>query len=201
MGGGRERHAPIRPQHDRGFSHRDGAAQPRLTVTSDVLRGDFDRRGSATAVPFEATIAEFDSGSGWFVENGPGNWQVRGHRAQYVDHTNGKRGQPGEQALIRLPRGRVDRRPRHVGSDPPGLVRRLHQRQRAGADRPGGGRRRRDAGVRATHARVRVVPGRSSLRVWPFAPASWPGLRRANRAGTAWHTGCLARCRARRLPR
>jgi len=34
---------------------------------------------------FEAMIAEFDSGSGWFVENGPGNWQVRGLSA-YVGH-------------------------------------------------------------------------------------------------------------------
>lgn len=72
---------------------------PGVPFTSDVLRADFDRRGGATAVPFEATIAEFDSGSGWFVENGPGNWQVRGISA-YVDHHPANVDQPGAQALF-----------------------------------------------------------------------------------------------------
>lgn len=67
--------------------------------TSDVLRGDFDRRGP-TAVPFEAMIAEFDSGSGWFVENGPGNWQVRGLSA-YVGHDQTfNKDEPANQALF-----------------------------------------------------------------------------------------------------
>jgi hypothetical protein len=67
--------------------------------TSDVLRGDFDRRGP-TAVPFEAMIAEFDSGSGWFVENGPGNWQVRGLSA-YVGHDETvNKDEPANEALF-----------------------------------------------------------------------------------------------------
>jgi len=73
--------------------------QPGQPFTSDVLKGDFDRRGSATSVTFEATIAEFDSGSGWFVENGPGNWQVRGLSA-YVDHDTLNAGQAGDRALF-----------------------------------------------------------------------------------------------------
>jgi hypothetical protein len=73
--------------------------QPGQPFTSDVLGADFDRRGSATAVPFEAIIAEFDSGSGWFVENGPGNWQVRGISA-YVGHDTLNEDEPVNQALF-----------------------------------------------------------------------------------------------------
>jgi len=73
--------------------------QPGQPFTSDVLQGDFDRRGGLSAVPFEAMIAEFDSGSGWFVENGPGNWQVRGISA-YVDHDTLNSNQAGDRALF-----------------------------------------------------------------------------------------------------
>ena len=113
--------------------------------TSDVLRGDFDRRGP-TAVPFEAMIAEFDSGSGWFVENGPGNWQVRGlsavRRSQRAEY-----GTARQSGAVRVSPRRVDRRPRHVGSDPTRVIRRLHQRQRAGADRGDRACVRRDGAV------------------------------------------------------
>ncbi len=44
--------------------------------TSDVYEADFDGSGAATSVPGEAILAEFDSGGGWFIEDGPGNWKV-----------------------------------------------------------------------------------------------------------------------------
>jgi hypothetical protein len=47
-----------------------------IPVTTDVLFADFDGPGRPTTLTSEAILTEFDSGGGWFVENGPGNWEV-----------------------------------------------------------------------------------------------------------------------------
>jgi hypothetical protein len=71
-----------------------------VNVSSDVIVADFDGPGALTSVPFESIITEFDSGSGWFVENGPGNWQVAGI-SRGVGHQGVNVGQPSAQALFR----------------------------------------------------------------------------------------------------
>lgn len=64
-----------------------------------TLTADFDRPTDPTALAFESILAEFDSGGGWFVENGTGNWQVRAISA-YVTHNGTNIGQPMAQALF-----------------------------------------------------------------------------------------------------
>lgn len=67
--------------------------------TSDVLGADFDGHNAVSAVPFEAMATQFDSGSGWFVENGAGNWQVAAI-TRAVGHAAGNGSEPGDRALF-----------------------------------------------------------------------------------------------------
>jgi hypothetical protein len=62
---------------------------------STLLRADFDGPGNVG----EASIAEFDSGGGWFVESTPGNWQVAG-LTDAVDHVGANDSQPTDRALF-----------------------------------------------------------------------------------------------------
>ena len=81
-----------------------------VPVITDVLFADFDGPGRPSALTSEAILAEFDSGGGWFVENGPGNWQVAA-LSRAVDHVGDNADnpntpglpedpQPGNQALF-----------------------------------------------------------------------------------------------------
>lgn len=83
-----------------------------VPVTTDVLFADFDGPGRPTSITSESILSEFDSGGGWFVENGPGNWQVAalsravGHVGDNADNPNtinlpsNPDPQPGNQALF-----------------------------------------------------------------------------------------------------
>lgn len=58
--------------------------------TSEVIDAYFDAPGSAGATPYEATLALFDSGGGWFIED-RGTWKLAGLNAylpDYRDHPN-----------------------------------------------------------------------------------------------------------------
>lgn len=68
-------------------------------LSTNMLVADFDRRSAPSAVAGEATVAEFDSGAGWFVEDGPGNWRVRAITAA-VDHVGTNDAAPANQALF-----------------------------------------------------------------------------------------------------
>jgi hypothetical protein len=54
---------------DRGY-----ATLVTSSYSSLVLIADFDGPAAASAVPCEGTIAEYDSGGGWFVKDSDGNW-------------------------------------------------------------------------------------------------------------------------------
>jgi hypothetical protein len=66
---------------------------------SDVLVADFDGPGAPTAIQFEGIITEFDSGSGWFVENGSGNWQVAAI-SRGVGHSTANQSEAFDRALF-----------------------------------------------------------------------------------------------------
>ncbi len=55
--------------------------------SSEVLIAHFDGPGSSSYVPYEASIASWDSGGGWFVQNGS-TWQVMGLSAYLLNHVN-----------------------------------------------------------------------------------------------------------------
>jgi hypothetical protein len=63
---------------------------------SDLLFCDFDAPGIA---PVEATLSEFDSGSGWFVELSPGVWRVLALSA-LLDHPSVNDSQPLNTSLF-----------------------------------------------------------------------------------------------------
>ncbi len=81
--------------------------------TNDVLIADFDGSGVLGpngAITSEAIAGEFDSGGGWFVENGVGNWQVAGivhgvehfGSAWFASNTNAAMADPDGMDAIRL---------------------------------------------------------------------------------------------------
>ena len=72
--------------------------------TSDVLVDDFDQRNVATSVPFEAAMAQNDSGGGWFIKDISGTWKVAGLNA-YVSHSGYSefRDNPGTVGTIEPP--------------------------------------------------------------------------------------------------
>jgi len=76
------------------------ATQANATVgsfTNDVLLADFD--GPGLGVTGEASVAEFDSGGGWFFEVSPGVWQVAG-LSEGFQHEGANSSQPNNQALF-----------------------------------------------------------------------------------------------------
>jgi hypothetical protein len=84
------------------------AADPNDSNPSDLLLADFDARGALTSVDFEAAMAQFDSGGGWFVLD-DGTWYVaglnraveRGDQSRFEDPTTGLP-DPDELAAVRL---------------------------------------------------------------------------------------------------
>jgi autotransporter-associated beta strand protein len=55
--------------------------------TTDVLKASFDNYGVGNWVEYEASIAKFDSGGGWFLKDpGTGQWQVAGLSRGVTDH-------------------------------------------------------------------------------------------------------------------
>jgi hypothetical protein len=77
---------------------------------SDVYGADFDGPGAATSVSGEAILAEFDSGGGWFIEDGAGNWKVAAlNRAaehfgfsQFASNTNALVPEPDAMDAVNL---------------------------------------------------------------------------------------------------
>jgi len=58
------------------------------TFSSDIIAADFDAHASPGvfgAMPYEAAIAAFDSGGGWFIEDG-GRWKLAGLSHQVTGH-------------------------------------------------------------------------------------------------------------------
>ena len=83
-------------------------ADPQDPWPSVVLLADFDDRGALTSVDFEAAMAQFDSGGGWFVQSG-GTWYVAGlargveraDESRFEDPTTGLP-DPDIQSAVRL---------------------------------------------------------------------------------------------------
>ena len=48
-----------------------------FNFTTAILQAEFDGPQSPAYIPYEASLAEWDSGGGWFINNG-GSWQVAG---------------------------------------------------------------------------------------------------------------------------
>ncbi len=53
--------------------------------TSEVIEADFDAPGSLGATQYEATLALFDSGGGWFIQD-RGTWKLAGLNAYLPDY-------------------------------------------------------------------------------------------------------------------
>jgi hypothetical protein len=64
---------------------------------NDIVVADFDHPG--VGLTGEASISEFDSGGGWFIETSPGVWAVAG-LTQAFDHQGANVGQPNDRALF-----------------------------------------------------------------------------------------------------
>jgi hypothetical protein len=60
--------------------------------TSDILIADFDGLGEGNSTIYEGTIAEYDSGGGWFIYDG-GEWKVAGlSRGVEIHYAEGHEG-------------------------------------------------------------------------------------------------------------
>jgi autotransporter-associated beta strand protein len=62
-----------------GRNKLDGNGLNSTAFVSDVLTAHFENRGDPNWVEYEAAVAEYDSGGGWFLKDGvTGLWQVAG---------------------------------------------------------------------------------------------------------------------------
>ena len=60
--------------------------------TSDTIKSTF---GPSGATPYEATVAQHDSGGGWYIKDGDGNWSLAALNA-YVQYANASYYSPAE---------------------------------------------------------------------------------------------------------
>jgi hypothetical protein len=72
--------------------------------TSDLLKADFDGPGAGGATSYEASVADHDSGGGWFIQS-DGRWLVAGLSAYTTPHEGGEswfRPTPDTNSAIRV---------------------------------------------------------------------------------------------------
>jgi len=67
---------------------------PTLSYISDVISADFDGLGEGNSTTYEATIASYDSGGGWFIKS-QGKWKLAGLGLRVAIHyVEGHEGDP-----------------------------------------------------------------------------------------------------------